>query len=212
MNCASRCAPRARGPLSRPVAMSLAREDYATMPRWRARARIVPFFSRERPVQTRKPSVTSGSGRGFCLAQARAQEVKKAAYASFSASNGTRSILLVLSPPPAKIPAARPRGRRLRPLGLVVPSERLWATLQPRSGGLRAPRTLEGRADRSSAPAGSCLSAMGGAAAPGACAAWAARARLWERASTPREDPAPPSTTAPAPLVRRVVLPTHRRR
>ena len=116
MNCASRCAPRARGPLSRPVAMSLAREDYTTMPRWRARARIVPFFSRERPVQTRKPSVTSGSGRGFCLAQARAQEVKKAAYASFSASNGTRSILLVLSPPPAKIPAARPRGRRLRAL------------------------------------------------------------------------------------------------
>ena len=37
---------------------------------------------------------------------------------------------------------------------------------------------------------------MGGAAAPGACAAWAARARLWERASTTREDLAPPSTTA----------------
>ena len=94
------------------------------------------------------------------------------------------------------LPAARPRARALRPLGLVVPSERLWATLQPRSGGSRAPRTLEGRADRSSAPAGSCLSAMGGPAAPGACAAWAARARLWERASTTREDPAPPSTTA----------------
>ena len=152
-----------------------------------------------------------GLGEGFCLAHARASEVKGPPTHRFL----PRTALAVSSSfyhPLAKMPTARPRGRRLRPLGLVASSERQWATLRARSGGVRAPRTLEGRIVRSSAPAGSCLSAVGGGAAPGACAAWAARARLWERASTPREDPAPPSTTAPAPLVRRVVLPTHRGR
>ena len=112
--------------------------------------------------------------------------------------------------PLAKIPAARSRGRRrLRPLGLVVPSERLCATLQPRRDEQRAPWTLEGRADRSSAPAGSCHRAVGGGAAPGACAARAARACLWERTSTPREDPA--QHDRPAPPVRRVALRADRR-
>ena len=97
--------------------------------------------------------------------------------------------------PPAKIPTARARGRRLRLLGLVVSSERLRATLRPRSGGLRATWTVEGRADRSSAPAGSCLSAMGGAVAQGTCAARAARAHPWRRASTTRDGPAPQART-----------------
>ena len=69
---------------------------------------------------------------------------------------------------------ALPAGRRLRALGLVVPSERLWATQRPRSGGVRAPWTVERRAVRSSAPAGSCHRALVGAAARGTCAAWAA--------------------------------------
>ena len=43
------CMPRGRGRLSKTVAMSLAREDHTTTPRWRARARIV-LFSRGRPV------------------------------------------------------------------------------------------------------------------------------------------------------------------
>ena len=62
-------------------------------------------------------------------------------------------------------PAARAPGRRLRARGLVVPSERLWATQRPRSGGVRAPWTVERRAVRSSAPAGSCHRALVGAAA-----------------------------------------------
>ena len=53
------------------------------------------------------------------------------------------------------------------------------------------------RAGRSSSPAGSCLSAMGGAAARGTCAACAARARLWPRASTTRDGPVPQARTAP---------------
>ena len=43
------CMPRGRGRPYRTVAMSLAREDHTTTPRWRATARIV-LFSRERPV------------------------------------------------------------------------------------------------------------------------------------------------------------------
>ena len=81
--------------------------------------------------------------------------------------------------------------------GAVVPSGRLWATLRPRSGGVRAPWTVERRACRSSAPAGSCNCAMGGAAAPSACAAWAARARPWRRAPTTRDGPAQPPGTTP---------------
>jgi len=53
------------------------------------------------------------------------------------------------------------------------------------------------RAGRSSSPAGSCLSAMGGAAARGTCAACAARARPWRRASAARDGPAPQLCTAP---------------
>ena len=53
------------------------------------------------------------------------------------------------------------------------------------------------RAGRSSSPAGSCLSAMGGAAARGTCAACAARARPWRRAATTRDGPARPPSTAP---------------
>ena len=56
--------------------------------------------------------------------------------------------------PLSNIPAARARAAVLRPLALVVPSERPWATQRPRSGGVRAPWTVEGRAVRSSAPAG----------------------------------------------------------
>ena len=52
-------------------------------------------------------------------------------------------------------------------------------------------------ASRSSPPAGSCLRAMGGAAAQGACAAWAARAHPWRRTSAARDDPAPQLCTAP---------------
>ena len=99
--------------------------------------------------------------------------------------------------PFSKIPAARARGRRLRPLGLVVPSERPWATLRPHPGGIQASWTVERRACRSSAPAGSCNCAMGGAAAPSACAAWAARARPWRRAPTTRDGPAQPPGTTP---------------
>jgi hypothetical protein len=94
--------------------------------------------------------------------------------------------------PLSNIPAARARGS-----GAVVPSERPWATQRPRSGGVRAPWTVEGRADCSSAPAGSCLSAMGGGAAPGASAACAARARLGQTASTTRDGPARLPSTAP---------------
>jgi len=138
------------------------------------------------------PSV--GWGEGFASPRLGSQRLKGRLSAVFCLER--HSAFHARLSPPAKIPTARARGRRLRPLGRVVPSERQWATLRPRRDEQRAPRTQPGRADRSSAPAGSCLSAMGGAAAPGACAAWAARARLWERASTTREDPAPPSTTA----------------
>ena len=80
--------------------------------------------------------------------------------------------------PLQKIPTARARAAVLRPLALVVPSERPWATRRPRSGGIHAPWTVERRAGRSLAPASSCHCAVGDAAAPGACAACAARARL----------------------------------
>ena len=80
--------------------------------------------------------------------------------------------------PLQKIPTARARAAVLRPLALVVPSERPWATRRPRSGGIHAPWTVERRAGRSLAPTGSCHCAVGDAAAPGACAACAARARL----------------------------------
>ena len=136
-----------------------------------------------------------GLGEGFCLAHARASEVKGPPTHRFLPRTAL-SLSSSFYHPLAKIPAARARGRRLRALGLVVPSERPWATQRPRSGGVQAPWTVEGRADRSSAPAGSCHRALGGGAAPGACAAWAARARPWERASTTHEDLAPPSTTA----------------
>ena len=43
------CIPRGRGRPYMTVAVSLAREDYTRVPRWRATARIV-LFSRERPV------------------------------------------------------------------------------------------------------------------------------------------------------------------
>ena len=142
---------------------------------------------------SRAPSV--GWGEGFASPRLGSQRLKGRLSAVFCLERHSAFHARFLSPP-AKIPTARARGRRLRPLGLVVSSERQWATLRPRRDEQRAPRTQPGRADRSSAPAGSCLSAMGGAAAPGACAAWAARARLWERASTTRGDPAPPSTTA----------------
>ena len=56
--------------------------------------------------------------------------------------------------PLSKIPTARARPG-FRPLALVVPSERPWATRRPRSGGLRAPWTVERRAGCSSAPTGS---------------------------------------------------------
>ena len=79
--------------------------------------------------------------------------------------------------PLSKIPTARARAALLRPLALVVPSERPWATERPCSGGVRVPWTVERRAVRSSASAGSWNCAMGDAAAPGTCAACAARAR-----------------------------------
>jgi hypothetical protein len=77
-----------------------------------------------------------------------------------------------------------------------VPSEPHWATQRPRSGGVRAPWTVEGRADRSSDPVGSCHRALGGGAAPGACAACTTRERLGRRASTTRDGPARPPRTA----------------
>lgn len=52
-------------------------------------------------------------------------------------------------------------------------------------------------ASRSSSPASSRLRAMGGAAARGTRAAWAARARPWRGASAARDDPAPQLCTAP---------------
>ena len=55
-------------------------------------------------------------------------------------------------------------------------------------------------ASRSSSPAGSCHSAMGGAAAQGACAACAALARLWRRVSATRDRPLrQPRTVPPCP-------------
>ena len=78
--------------------------------------------------------------------------------------------------------------------GALVPSERQWATQRPRSGGVRAPRTVEPRAGRTTAPAASCCGVMGGGAAPTTRAACAARARL--SAEGHRARPCP-STTAP---------------
>ena len=93
---------------------------------------------------------------------------------------------------------ARPRARVLAPAsGAVVPSERPWATRRSRSGGIRAPWTVQRRAGRSSAPAGSCHRAVGCVADPGTCAACAARARLWRRASTTWDDPSRQPHTAP---------------
>ena len=43
------CMPRGRGRLSKTVAMSLAREDHSTTPRWRARAKNC-VLRRGRPV------------------------------------------------------------------------------------------------------------------------------------------------------------------
>ena len=113
--------------------------------------------------------------------------------------------------PPAKIPAARARGRRLRLLGLVASSERLWATLRPHSGGLRAPWTAGGRADRSSSPAGSRLSAMGGAAAPGACAARAGSCAPLVEGLHHTRGPSTAQHDRLAPPVRRVALRADRR-
>ena len=92
--------------------------------------------------------------------------------------------------PPLKDTNSTPARPGCSGLWLVVPSERPWATQRPLPGGIRAPRTAERRADRSSATAGSCYRAMGGAVAPGTCAACAALAYLWRRASTARDDPA----------------------
>jgi hypothetical protein len=66
--------------------------------------------------------------------------------------------------------------------GALVPVERLWATQRPRSGGIQAPRTVERRAGRMTAPAGSCRCAMGGGAARPHAQPVQARARLWRRA------------------------------
>ena len=117
------------------------------------------------------------SGIGFCL--------------------GPHAVCILGLLPRAKIPTARRRASGAPAPGGVVPSERQWAIQRPRRDEEGTPRTLERRAGCSSSPAGSCLSAMGGAAARGTCAAWAARARPWRRASAARDGPARPPRTAP---------------
>ena len=98
--------------------------------------------------------------------------------------------------PPKNMPTARPpRGRSglWRRRAVRAPVGDAVAPLR------RGTRSTDGgrRAGRLSATTGSCLRAMGGTAAQGACAACAALARLWRRVSTTRDRPLRQSHTAP---------------
>ena len=148
-----------------------------------------------RASRTRKPSVTSGSGRGFCFAQARVSEVMRPPAHRFLPRAARRYHPRFITP--CKVTNSTPSRSGAPAPGGVVPSERQWATQRARRDEEGAPRPLERRAGRSSSPAGTHLSAMGGAAARGTCAAWAARARPWRRASAARDGPARPPRTAP---------------
>jgi hypothetical protein len=96
--------------------------------------------------------------------------------------------------------------------GALVPSERQWATQRPRSGGVRAPRTVERRAGRTTAPAASCCGVMGGGAAPTTRAACAARARLSAEGHRARRCPSTTAPHRPAAPGRRVASRFDRRR
>ena len=114
--------------------------------------------------------------------------------------------------PPLEHTSSTPSRAAAPAFGALVPSERPRATQRPRSSGTQAPRTVERRAGRTTAPAGACRCAMGGGAAPATYAACASscaplaeghRVRRW------------PSTTAPhrtAPPGRRVAFRADRRR
>ena len=99
--------------------------------------------------------------------------------------------------PPLEHTSSTPSRAAAPAFGALVPSERPRATQRPRSSGTQAPRTVERRAGRTTAPAGSCRCAMGGGAAPVTCAACAARARLWRRATACGDAPARRHRIAP---------------
>ena len=119
----------------------------------------------------------------------------KAACASFSASGGTRLSSSFYHPLQSYQQHALALGRsgsgRRRAVRAAVGDAAAPSRRATRS------KDAGRRAGRSSSPAGSCLSAMGGAAARGTCAACAARARPWRRASAARDGPAPQLCTAP---------------
>ena len=170
--------------------------------------------------RTRKPSVTNGAGWPCAAPHAQAHDrtvilvlVKywgKSGIIKIGVCRHSHGVILVS--PPLKDTNSAPSRRRAPASGGVVPSERPWATQRHRSGGIHAPWTIERRAGCSSSPAGSCLSAMGGAVAQGTCAACAARARPWRRAFTLHDGPEPQAPYRPAAPGSRVALRTDRRR
>ena len=118
----------------------------------------------------------------------------EACSASRSVAMRRSNVIFGCHPPHLKHTSSTPSRAAAPVCGALVPSERQWATQRPRSGGVRAPRTVERRAGRTTAPAALWCGVMGGGAAPTTCAACAARARL--SAEGHRARPCP-STTAP---------------
>ena len=90
----------------------------------------------------------------------------------------TRGPLFPSYPPPEHPNSTRSRAGAPAPGG-VVPSERQWVMHRPRRDVERDPRTVGVPPVARLPPAGSCHSAIDGAAAQGACAACAALARPW---------------------------------
>ena len=124
---------------------------------------------------------------------------------------GTNGHFRALSPP-LRHTSSTPSRAAAPVCGALVPSERQWATQRPRSGGVRAPRTVEPRAGRTTAPAASCCGVMGGGAAPTTRAACAARARLSAEGHRARRCPSTTAPHRPAAPGRRVASRFDRRR
>ena len=132
--------------------------------------------------------------------------------ASSRGATGGRIVLFGRCPPPLRHTSSTLSRAAAPVCGALVPSERQWATQRPRSGGVRAPRTVERRAGRTTAPAASCCGVMGGGAAPTTRAACAARARLSAEGHRARRCPSTTAPHRPAAPGRRVASRFDRRR
>ena len=135
-----------------------------------------------------------------------------ACSASSRGATGGRIVLFGRSPPPLRHTSSTLSRAAAPVCGALVPSERQWATQLPRSGGVRASRTVERRAGRTTAPAASCCGVMGGGAAPTTRAACAARARLSAEGHRARRCPSTAAPHRPAAPGRRVASRFDRRR